>query len=155
MNIHDIETIDCPSHQVAKRALINAPAHSLFEMIANPHRHHEFDGSGTVQPTVIGPRELHLGDRFTVAMRLGPIRYKITSTATEITTDRVIEWRHPGGHHWRYDLDPVDATTTLLTETFRYDNTHLPTFYELLRIPQRNSRSIHHTLATIQTMHNN
>ena len=38
-----------PSMVVSRTREINAPAEEIFELLADPRRHHEFDGSGSVQ----------------------------------------------------------------------------------------------------------
>lgn len=97
-----IERVDRGHRQVVRRARVAADAHDVFALLANPHRHHEIDGSGTVKPQVIGPRELRAGDKFRVSMQMHRIPYSLTSTATEIVPDRVVEWQHPGKHRWRW-----------------------------------------------------
>jgi len=34
----------------------------------------------------------------------------------------VVEWRHPLGHRWRWELTPLTERTTLVTETFDYSH---------------------------------
>ena len=48
------ERVETGEHQVSYRATVAAPAHELWAMLADPHRHHEADGSGTVRPKVSG-----------------------------------------------------------------------------------------------------
>ena len=152
MNVIDIERLDRGPHVVAYRTLVHSNTHDLFAVVANPHRHHEFDGSGTVEPQVIGPRELRLGDRFRVSMRLGKVPYAITSTVVDLVADRVIEWRHPGGHSWRWEFDPQHEGHTVVTEAFDYSKVRFPSIYELIRAPERNTRSIRGSLLTLQRL---
>jgi uncharacterized protein YndB with AHSA1/START domain len=55
---------------VTASAVVAAPPAEVFALIANPHRHHEFDGSGTVQAAVSGPERLGMGDRFGMKMKI-------------------------------------------------------------------------------------
>lgn len=48
------------------------------------------------------------------------VRYQITSQATEFADGRVLEWRHPLGHRWRWELAPLAERSTLVPETFNY-----------------------------------
>ena len=44
----DVETIDRGARQVARRSTVDAPPEEIFALLADPHRHGELDGSGTV-----------------------------------------------------------------------------------------------------------
>ena len=73
--------------------------------------------------------------------------YRITSKVVEFEEGRRIAWRHPGGHVWRYVLEP-SGDGTRVTESFDY--TSVPgvqaRVYELLGLPKRNLRGIEGTL---------
>ncbi|WP_226343968.1 SRPBCC family protein [Agilicoccus flavus] len=153
METNAVHPVEAGPRKVARRARVAAPAHELFALVANPHRHHEVDGSGTVRPEVIGPRELRLGDRFQVAMRMGPLPYRMTSTVTALEPDRVVEWQHPGGHRWRWEFEPQADETTLVTEVFDYSTSRVPALLERLKAPQRNARSIEAGLVALQRAH--
>ncbi|WP_275585233.1 hypothetical protein, partial [Stenotrophomonas maltophilia] len=71
------------------RVTVAAPAHELWAMLADPHRHHEADGSGTVRPKVSGPHRLAVGDRFRVAMRKYGVPYTMPLTATAVDEDEL------------------------------------------------------------------
>jgi hypothetical protein len=47
--------------KVSRAAEVHAPAGELFDIVADPYRHAELDGSGTVTGIVGGPRRLALG----------------------------------------------------------------------------------------------
>ncbi len=145
-----IERIDRGPRRVALRARVNTDAHELFEILANPHRHHEADGSGTVKPLVIGPRELQTGDRFRVDMKMRGIPYAITSTATEVVPDRVVEWQHPGKHRWRWEFEPQDDGSTLVTEVFDYSPSRGARLLERLKRIEANAGNIRASLAKLQ-----
>jgi uncharacterized protein YndB with AHSA1/START domain len=55
---------------VSASTVVAAPPDEVFALLANPHRHHEFDGSGTVRGAVSGPERLALGDRFGMSMKI-------------------------------------------------------------------------------------
>jgi hypothetical protein len=89
-------------------------------MVADPRRHHELDGSGTVRDNVRGPAPLTLGAKFSTKMKMFGAPYRITSTVTALQPDQLIEWRHPLGHRWRWEFAPLSETDTRVTETFDY-----------------------------------
>ena len=145
-----ITTVDAGARRISRRAVIDAPLEDLFSLVANPHRHAEFDGSGTVQPEVIGPREVRAGDRFTVRMRMHGVPYRITSTVTRLYPGRVIEWQHPAGHRWRFDFEALDPQRSAVTETWDYSAPRFGKLYEWLRIPAQNAKGIRATLERLQ-----
>ena len=99
-----VTQIDAGPRKVSRSADVRAPAQELFAVIADPHRHGELDGSGTVKDTMKGPRRLSQDARFSVNMKQYGVPYRITSRVTQYVTDRVVEWQHPLGHRWRWEL---------------------------------------------------
>src|SRR5436309_2280111 len=100
---------------------VHAPAERIFALLVDPAKHPLIDGSGTVTAVREGsaPERLELGSRFGMEMRLG-LPYRVTNRVVEFEQDRLIAWRHLGGHRWRWELRPIDERTTEVTETFDY-----------------------------------
>jgi hypothetical protein len=115
-----VSVVDAGPAKISRSAQVGASAREIFELVADPRRHAELDGSGTVLTTVAGPDRLSQGARFSVNMKQYGMPYKITSEVTEFTEGRVLEWRHPLGHRWRWELAPLAGDSTLVTETFDY-----------------------------------
>lgn len=141
--------------QVSYRIRVNAPAQQLWEQLANPHRHHEVDGSGTVKSQVNGPQRLEVGDQFSVHMRKYRIPYTMTLTTTGSQPGTLIEWSHPGGHRWRWEFQDHGDGTTDVTETFDYSwaKPAVGKAYELLKLPQENGRGIQASLTRLAGHH--
>ena len=53
-----VSTVEVGPRKVARRVTVNAPAADLFALAADPHRHHELDGSGTVRDSTVTKRSL-------------------------------------------------------------------------------------------------
>jgi hypothetical protein len=115
-----VTVVDAGPGKISRSAEVNASAGEIFELVADPRRHGELDGSGTVKGTVAGPERLSQGARFSVRMRQHGAPYRITSQVTDFADWRVVEWRHPLGHRWRWELTPVSEGVTVVTETFDY-----------------------------------
>lgn len=131
----------------ASTVVAAAPA-EVFALIANPHRHHEFDGSGTVRGATSGPERLTLGDRFGMDMKI-TLPYRITNRVVEFEQDRLIGWCHFARAVWRYELEPV-AGGTRISETFDYTGSPVARGMELLRMPRGNAKSIRDTLRRLR-----
>jgi hypothetical protein len=145
-----VTTVDSGARKVTRQVLVHAPSAEVFALVADPHRHPELDGSGTVRDTdVQGPATLSQGATFSVGMKQYGVPYRITSTVTAFTDGRLVEWRHPMGHRWRWELVESAAGTTQVTETFDYSTARSPRVLELLGQPAKNARGIESTLTAL------
>lgn len=114
------DTDETESHDVVTvERVIPAEASAIFALLADPSRHHEIDGSGTVRDAKTGSQQLVLGSTFGMSMKMG-IPYSMVSEVVEFEPDRRIAWQtrgpgrigqHVAGRIWRYELEPVDGGT--------------------------------------------
>ena len=120
--------------------MIHAPAAAIFALIANPARHPEFDGSGTVRAAPAGDQTLTLGSTFGMKMKFG-LPYTMVNTVVEFEPDRLIAWQTVkklgsmtvfGGRIWRYELEPVEGGT-LLRESWDIRQERIPAAVRPLR----------------------
>jgi uncharacterized protein YndB with AHSA1/START domain len=137
------------SRSVSRSVVVPAPAEEVFALLADPRRHAEIDGSGTVRGPLRAPERLGPGATFGMRMRLG-LPYVMTSTVVEFQEGRRIAWRHLGHHVWRYELEPLEGGARV-TETFDWGPARAPRVLELLGYPARNARSIEATLERLAT----
>jgi hypothetical protein len=145
-----VTTVDLGPRKVTRRVLVHAPAADVFALVADPHRHPELDGSGTVRDIpVIGPTRLSKGATFSVGMKQFGFPYKITSTVIAFDDDHLIEWQHPLGHRWRWELDETEPGTTQITETFDYSGAKAPKMLEIFGYPAKNGAGITKTLQAL------
>jgi uncharacterized protein YndB with AHSA1/START domain len=145
-----VTTVDSGARQVTRRVLVHAPAGDVFALIADPHRHPELDGSGTVRDVpVTGPDRLSQGAKFSVGMKQHGFPYTITSTVTAFEDGRLLEWQHPLGHRWRWELAETEPGTTEVTETFDYSTAKAPKLLELFGQPRANGVGITTTLEAL------
>src|SRR3954462_13571450 len=102
--------------------VIPAPPARIFELVADPRRHQDFNGNDTVREAYDVPERLSLGSRFGMNIEFGG-SYRMTSPVIESGGARRIagqgrppgdssRWRHmSGGRIWRYELEPVAEGT--------------------------------------------
>jgi hypothetical protein len=150
--VSDVTAIDTDDRRVVRRAVVNASPSEIFALVADPHRHHEIDGSGTVRDKIVRPHQLEVGSRFSVGMKQAGLPYTITSTVTAYEPDHLVEWRHPAGHRWRWEFEQVGPNSTQITETWDPTGTPLPLwlFFRVSGMPRKNTQGITNTLAGLQ-----
>ncbi len=100
--------------------VIPVPPEKIFDLLADPSRHRDIDGSGTVRAAKGGAERLKMGSTFGMSMKAG-IPYSMTNEVIDFEENRCIAWqtRVPyswaeklgGGRIWRYELEPVDGGT--------------------------------------------
>ncbi len=122
--------------EVSRR--IEAPAASIFEVLANPQRHMDFDGSGMLRGAVFDRPISEVGDTFAMKMhRLGD-DYLMLNYVVEFEPDRRIFWEPapgdpsrtegddpskvgvPAGYRWGFILIPDGDDATVVTEVFDF-----------------------------------
>ena len=120
----------------------------IFELLADPRRHHEIDGSDSVLAArVKAPKRLELGSKFGMRMRI-KVPYLITNKVVEFEEGRLIAWCHMGGHRWRYILEPTDGGTNV-TEQFDMTTARNVKMLRRMNAPTRNRVSIEKTLENL------
>jgi hypothetical protein len=149
-----VVVVEAGPHQVSRSVEVAAPAGELFELVADPRRHAELDGSGTVQRNVTVPEQLTVGSKFSTSMKLLGVPYRITSRVTELKPHELVEWRHPLGHRWRWKFEALSPTLTRVTETFDYRDAGTLKkklkYYERTGFTKANAAGIESTLAKLR-----
>jgi len=120
----EILATDNPN-KTAARIVVNAPAPTIFALLANPSSHQLFDGSGTIQKAISGPERLFLGAKFSMAMKI-KLPYRIQNTVVAFEEDKKISWCHLMKWTWTYELTNLGDGSTQVTESF--DASDIPTF---------------------------
>ena len=145
--------------QVNGPRLIPAPAEAIFDLLADPGRHHEIDGSGTiVGARSAGERRLALGDSFGMDMDWG-VNYATKNVVVEFEENRRIAWQTLApkplsyvltGRIWRYELEPVEGGT-IVRETWDTRQEALPSRYVVrATLTDLTRRNMEKTLQRIQ-----
>ena len=142
---------------VSVERFIPAPASEIFDLIADPSRHKDIDGSGTVRDARGKPERLRMGSRFGMSMKMG-VPYAMESTVVEFEEDRRLAWqtRGPtfigklvGGRVWRYELEPGDGGT-LVRETWDLTDESPATKWGAKRAGKATAKNMAATLERIE-----
>jgi hypothetical protein len=146
--------IDAGAQQISRSVEVAAPAAELYAFAADPRRHCELDGSGTVRDNIRMPAELAVGSKFSTNMKVLGVPYRITSTVTALKPNELVEWRHPVGHRWRWEFASLSPTLTRVTETFDYRTAgalkNKLKYYTLIGARKSNASGIEATLAKLR-----
>ena len=121
---------------VAVSRRICAPAHDIFQILANPVRHRELDGSGMLRGAASTRMISGAGDVFVIKMYYSELGdYEMNNHVVEYEQDRRISWEpeagrgHPDaapsspaearwGQRWTYQLTPDGPDATIVTEIY-------------------------------------
>ena len=63
-----VNVVDAGPQRVCRSVEVAAPAAELFAFAADPRRHRELDGSGTVRDNITMPAEMAVGSKFSTSM---------------------------------------------------------------------------------------
>ena len=144
-------TVGREAQQVSGSRVVDATPEQIFDLLTDPTRHGEIDGSGMVQQARGDTARLEMGTKFGMDMKMGPLPYRITNTVVEYEENRLIAWQHLGKHRWRYELEPVEGGT-LVTETFDYSTAVSSKGIELMGYPKKHCANIDATLERLAAL---
>jgi hypothetical protein len=121
--------------EVSRR--IEASPARIFEILANPQLHIDFDGSGMLRGAVFDRPVSGVGDGFSMKMNRQGHDYLMLNLVVEFEPGRRIFWEPapgdlgpaggdpskvgiPSGYRWGYILTPDGDDATIVTEVFDY-----------------------------------
>ena len=123
---------DAPRVVSASREIAATPE-LIFELIADPSHQPRWDGNDNLSEAQAGQRVRRAGDVFRMTLTTGAVR---ENHVVEFEEARRIAW-HPSevgrrqpGHLWRWELEPLGDSRTLVTHTYDWtlltDKNRLP-----------------------------
>lgn len=117
---------DVPRVVQASREIAASPER-IFELIADPSQQPRWDGNNNLSEAAAGQRVRQAGDVFRMTLTTGGVR---ENHVVEFEEARRIAW-HPSevgrrqpGHLWRWELEPLDGSRTLVTHTYDWTLLH-------------------------------
>jgi uncharacterized protein YndB with AHSA1/START domain len=132
------------TRRVSATRTIEAPAATIFALLADPRQHVRLDGSGALSQLKSSPDRLFLGATFAMHMKDFGVPYVTHNLVVDFVENKSIAWHHFSKFVWRYDLDEVNGVTTV-TESFDY-SPPWGVFIIPLGFPKRNEAAMHTTL---------
>lgn len=115
---------------------ISAAASRVFDILCDPSRHHELDGSGMLRASPANQTLRAVGDVFVMQMQYAELgSYETDNHVVAFERDRRIVWepapRDPGparaagvevgarvGHRWGFELAALGPASTEVTEVY-------------------------------------
>ncbi|WP_226345455.1 SRPBCC family protein [Agilicoccus flavus] len=105
---------------------VDASAKDLFDVLTNPQRHAEIDGSGYVVSDSKTDRITANGQTFTMNMNGEHMGgdYQTDNHVTGYVENKLLAWQtapagtEPKGWEWLWELEPLDAGDTRVTLTY-------------------------------------
>ncbi|RLV50233.1 polyketide cyclase [Nocardioides mangrovicus] len=112
--------------QVQVSRTINASSDAVFDVLSNPHRHTELDGSGFVKGLVRGDRITATGQQFRMDMEGDHMggEYETDNLVTAFDANKMIGWQtapagqEPPGWEWLWELHSTGSDSTDVTLTY-------------------------------------
>ncbi len=145
-----IEQIDAGKNQVSRRAVIQAPVEELFDLVANPYRHSEMDGSGSVGNVVSGTERMVEGEPFQMKMRMFGLNYRTNSNPITVRENEIVEWQVAGRQKWRWEFKPLGRSSTEVTETWDVRGLWWAPLFRITGFFRSNAKGIEETLRRLQ-----
>ncbi|UAL30088.1 SRPBCC domain-containing protein [Nocardioides rotundus] len=105
---------------------IQASSDRVFDVLSNPERHQEIDGSGFIQSDAGTNRIQGTGEVFTMNMSGDHMGgdYQTENTVTGFEPNRLIAWqtapagKEPPGWQWVWELESQGSDETLVRHTY-------------------------------------
>jgi uncharacterized protein YndB with AHSA1/START domain len=101
---------------------VDAPVERVFALLADPDRHPDLDGSGTVHASHTHLAITEVGDVFVIEMEHPDRgRYRVENHVVVYEPDRALAWKPasvgkpPSGHIWGWELESTADDRTVVT----------------------------------------
>lgn len=137
--------------------VIDQPADVLFEILSNPERHHEIDGSGMVVSDDRSDRIGKVGQKFTMNMHHEVMGgdYQTENTVTGFQDNKLLAWKtgpagqEAPGWEWMWELEPQGPDATLARLTYDWSGVTDKKVLERIKFPAIPAAALEQSLAKL------
>jgi uncharacterized protein YndB with AHSA1/START domain len=141
---------------------INASATDIFDVLTNPDRHVEFDGSGFVRSAEKPQRIQSVGDVFRMNMEGDHMggEYQVDNHVTGFQPGKLLAWKtapagaEPPGWEWMYELTPDAANQTEVSLTYDWSSVTDKALLKQIPIPLVGKDELEGSLASLASVVN-
>jgi hypothetical protein len=150
-----------PTSASASR-VIHASAGDIFDLLLDPARHAEFDGSGFVRSADKPHRIAAVGDVFRMNMEgehMGG-EYQMDNLVSGFSSNKLIAWKpapvgtEPPGWEWLYELEPEGSDATLVTLTYDWSAVTDKALLKKITFPLVKREQLDDSLASLASLAN-
>lgn len=144
-------------NKITVERTINAPSAEIFEVLSNPERHVELDGSGFVKSLDHGDRIQETGQVFTVNMEGDHMggEYVTENTVSGYDRNRLLAWKtapagqEPPGWEWLWELEAEGPDATLVRHTYDWDKVTDQALLDKVGFPLVDEQQLQDTLVRL------
>ncbi|WP_163799135.1 SRPBCC family protein [Mycolicibacterium sediminis] len=145
--------------RVTVERTIDAPVDALFDILSNPQRHQELDGSGFIRSVDHADRIQEVGQKFTMNMQGDHMdgEYKTDNHVSGYAKDKLLAWKtapegaEPPGWEWLWELESQGPKETLVRHTYDWSKVTDKKLLEKLKFPLITEDQLNDTLARLAT----
>lgn len=146
-------TVTSDRNSITASLEVGVPADRVFDLVSRPANHERISGDATVKGSRFGPDRLTgVGEKFGMSMKMFGIPYRMTSTVKEFEEGRVISWAHPGGHLWRWTIEPLGDDRCRIEERFDLETSKLGAPLRLIGFPGRHRANVVRSVLNLAEM---
>jgi hypothetical protein len=144
-------------NRITVERTLNAPSADIFEVLSNPERHVELDGSGFVRSVEQADRIQGVGEVFTMNMagdHMGG-EYQTENHVVGFDENRLLAWKtapagsEPPGWQWIWELEAEGSDTTLVRHTYDWDAVSDQALLEKVGFPLVGQQALEDTLVRL------
>ena len=134
--------IEQTSSSITVRDVAASSPTRLFDLLADPARHQDIDGSGMVRAAEGSVPVTGLGQAFVMNMHQAGRDYQTENLITVFEAGRSIEWmpgrpgNAPFGARWRWDLEPMADGRTAIVHTYDWSDITDPALLARITLPR-------------------
>lgn len=143
--------------QITVQRTIDASADAIFDVLSNPKRHAELDGSGFIRSDERTNRLQQVGDVFTMNMSGDHMGgdYQTDNHVTGFDQNKLLAWQtapagtEPKGWEWVWRLESQGPNQTLVTHTYDWSKVTDKDLLQKVKFPLVKEQQLEDSLGSL------